>query len=430
MFNANHQILAFATATHRAKITLILLMVCLDFAPVHGLEQATPLAEFTRHLDDQRTTLIEIRRDIHRHPEPSGEEERTARVVAAYLESLGFAVRTGVGGHGVLALLEGDRPGPVIAFRADMDAVRSGADDPMEFRSEVAGVNHICGHDVHTAVGLALAAGFSGIRESLAGTVLLIFQPAEEAATGARAMLNDGAFAQLLPDAIFAYHTAPFEVGLVVGTTKTLLPGRDAVRVEIRGEGDLGETAHGIRQLLLECATEGSDEPTRPVGDNFVRVSGARTVQDNDGWNVRATFTTASRKASGQARSQIEASLAEFERNGLELELTYRERFIAGVENDSLLVEQADAAMKTVLGEHAVLRTQSVVTQFSEDFGSFQEQVPGAMYFLGVSNTAKGWFGMPHTPTFVADEEAIFVGAKAMAAVFLDLFADSVSSKP
>jgi metal-dependent amidase/aminoacylase/carboxypeptidase family protein len=85
--------------------------------------------------------------------------------------------------------------------------------------------------------------------------------------------------------------------------------------------------------------------------------------------------------------------------------------------------------MKTVLGEDAVLRMQTVVTQFSEDFGSFQEQVPGAMYFLGVSNSAEGWVGMPHTPTYVADEEAIFVGAKAMAAVFLDLLDDPLVSE-
>lgn len=416
--------------TKGAILTLAPLLICVDNALVQGQDQARVLAEFSRHLANQRPALIEIRRDIHRYPETSGEEERTARVVAAYLASVGFEVKTEVGGHGIVAGLEGAHPGPVIAFRADMDAVRNDANDPMEFRSEIAGVNHICGHDIHTAVGLALAAGFAGIRDSLAGTVLLIFQPAEETATGARAMLNDGAFDRLQPDAIFAYHTAPFEVGLVVGTAGTLLPGRDAVRIEIRGEGDLRETAYRIRQLVLNCATEGAQEPSRPVGDDFVRVGGARAAQDNDGWIVRATLTTASRKASSQARSQIEASLAALEREGLDLDLTYRQRFIAGVTNDPLLVERADAAMQAVLGEDSVRRTTAVVTQFSEDFGSFQEQVPGAMYFLGVSNTAKGWLGMPHTPTFAADEESVFVGARAMAAVFLDLFADPLPNKP
>jgi len=399
-------------------------------ASVQAADQASALSEFARHLEEQRTTLLEIRRGIHRHPEASGGEKRTARVVAEYLESAGFEVRTGLGGHGVVAVLKGTGAGPVVAFRADMDAVRSAADDPMEFRSKVAGVNHICGHDVHTTVGLALAAGFSGTRERLAGSVMLVFQPAEETASGAQAMLDDGAFASLKPDAIFAYHTAPMEVGQVVGTPGTLLPGRDAVRVDIRGEGDLRETANKVRQLRLASATEGSNEPSRPVGDAFVREDGARASQDDEGWTVQATLTTGSREASSQAREKIKASLAALEGDGLTLDLNYRERFVAGADNDPALVERADAAMKTVLGEDAVQRMETVVTQFSEDFGSFQEQVPGAMYFLGVSNSAEGWVGMPHTPTYVADEEAIFVGAKAMAAVFLDLFDDPLSGGP
>jgi metal-dependent amidase/aminoacylase/carboxypeptidase family protein len=406
----------------RAAIVLLTpLLVAASGTSVQAQAEPSALSEFARHLEDQRAQLIEIRRGIHRNPETSGDEERTARVVADYLESTGFEVQTGLGGHGVVAVLEGARPGPVVAFRADMDAVRSGADDPMEFRSKVAGVNHICGHDIHTSIGLALAAGFAGIRERLAGSVMLVFQPAEETASGARAMLGDGAFAKLKPDAIFAYHTAPMEVGQVVGTPGTLLPGRDAVRVEIRGKRDLGQTAQAVRRILSETATEGASEPTRPAGEQFVRVDGARATQDGDDWSVQATLTTPSREASAKAKQQIEAALSALEREGLALDLTYQARWVAGAVNDPETVERADAAMKTVLGEDAVSRAQTVVTQFSEDFGSFQEQVPGAMYFLGVSNTAKGLVGMPHTPNYVADEEAIFVGAKAMAAVFLDL---------
>jgi metal-dependent amidase/aminoacylase/carboxypeptidase family protein len=399
----------------------VALLLAAGGALAHAEDRASALSEFTTHLDGQKKELLEIRRGIHRHPEASGEEKRTARVVADYLESVGFEVRRGLGGHGIVAMLAGAGSGPVIAFRADMDAVRSAADDPVEFRSEVVGVNHICGHDIHTAVGLALAAGFSGIRDRFAGSVMLVFQPAEETASGARAMLNDGAFAKVQPAAILAYHTAPYEVGQVAGTPGTLLPGRDAVRVEIRGEGDLRAVANNVREALSGCATSGSNEPSRPVGEAFVRVDGARAAKDGDAWIVHATLTTASREASSKARGQIEAALASFERDGLTLDLNYDERFVAGADNDPELVERADAAMKTVLGEDAVLRVPSVFTQFSEDFGSFQEQAPGAMYFLGVSNNAKGWVGMPHTPTYVADEEAIFVGARAMAAVILDL---------
>ena len=212
--------------------------------------QAADLAEFSRALEARRAELIEIRRDIHRHPEPSGEEDRTAGIVAGVLREAGFEVTTGIGGHGVVGVLRGTAPasagagGPVLAFRADMDAVRGTADDPMDFRSVVAGVNHNCGHDIHTSVGLALAVGFGAIRDELPGTVMLIFQPAEETASGARAMLADGVFAGP-PAAVFAYHTAPLPVGDIMTRPGPLLSGRDRVRVRLRG-GVWSDRIHAI----------------------------------------------------------------------------------------------------------------------------------------------------------------------------------------
>lgn len=389
-------------------------------------------AVFARALDARRDDLIAIRRDIHAHPEPSGQEARTAGVVAYQLRDLGFDVTTGVGGHGVVGVLRGAAPaaanGPVLAFRADMDAVRDGADDPMEFRSTVPGVNHICGHDVHTTVGLALAVGFSAIREELPGSVMLIFQPAEETASGANAMLADGVFgsrgpAARAPDAIFAYHTAPLEVGEIMTRPGALLPGRDQVRIGVRGDGDLASVARSVRDAVAALATEGSTEPSRPVTVDFVAVRGLRTTPAPDGsWSVGATLTTSRVAVSRRAYSELERTLTELERPGVEIDLAFRERFIAGIDNDPGLVERANAVSRRVLGDDAVRAPSSQSTVFSEDFGSFQRHVPGVMYFLGVSNSDRGWVGMPHTPTYVADEEAIFVGAEVMAAVFLDLF--------
>lgn len=409
---------------HTVMIGIALVTLLPAGAYAQQKDRADALLDFADHLEGQRAALIEIRRDIHRYPEASGREERTARIVAERLEAAGFEVRTGVGGHGVVGVLRGPTSGPVLAFRADMDAVRGSADDPMEFRSQIDQVNHICGHDIHTTVGLALAEGFAAIREELSGSVMLIFQPAEETATGARAMLDDGVFADLTPDAVFAYHTAPLEVGQIVTASGTLLPGRDAVRVDVRGDGDLESVAREVRRILMKTATEGSNEPSRPVSDEFVRVNvGPATRSGSSGsWSAQATLTTASHEASSRARSEIERGLEALERPGLTLELEYRERWVAGVTNDPQLVELANASARTVLGEDGVIIAQSIPTVFSEDFGSFQEQVPGVMYFLGVSNSEMGWVGMPHNPDYVADEEAIFVGAQTMAAVFLDLF--------
>jgi len=141
---------------------------------------------------------------------------------------------------------------------------------------------------------------------------------------------------------------------------------------------------------------------------------------------VTATLTTSSREASADARRTIEFGLAGLARDGLSLHLDYRERFIAGVTNEPGLVEAANLSARRVLGDEAVVMLQSMTPAFSEDFGSFQEDVPGAMYFLGVSNAERGWVGIPHSPNYVADEEAIFVGARTMAAVFFDLFESGV----
>ena len=165
------------------------------------------------YLDATHADWVAVRRDLHQHPEVSGQEVRTAKVVADRLRELGLEVRTGVGGHGVVGMLNGGRPGPLVAYRADMDAVRSTLPDPVPFASLEPGIRHICGHDVHVTIGLALAAALAGVKADLPGRVMFIFQPSEENATGARAMLKAGLFTGAKPDAIFGLHSAPLDVG-------------------------------------------------------------------------------------------------------------------------------------------------------------------------------------------------------------------------
>lgn len=166
-------------------------------------------------VDASGADWIAIRRDLHQHPELSGQEVRTAKIVADALRKLGLEVRTGIGGHGVVGILNGGRPGPLVAYRADMDAVRSNAPDPAAFPSTTPGVRHICGHDLHVTIGLALASALTREKANLPGRVMFIFQPSEENATGARAMLNAGLFGQDKPAAIFGLHTAPMDVGQI-----------------------------------------------------------------------------------------------------------------------------------------------------------------------------------------------------------------------
>jgi amidohydrolase len=162
-----------------------------------------------------RPKLVELRRDLHRHPELAYHEERTGRVVAERLRALNFdEVRTNVARHGVVALLKGGHPGPVVALRADMDALPISETNDLPYKSTTPGIMHACGHDAHTAIALGVAEVLSHIRGQIRGSVKFLFQPAEEATTageadGAALMIREGALENPRPLAIFGLHTAP-----------------------------------------------------------------------------------------------------------------------------------------------------------------------------------------------------------------------------
>lgn len=378
-------------------------------------------ARFTTALAAAVPELIAFRRDLHRHPELSGEEVRTAELVAERLRRLGLEVQTDVGGHGVVGLLRGGRPGPVVGFRADMDAVPSADPDPVAFASLRSGVRHICGHDIHTTLGLALATGFAAVRRDFPGSVLFIFQPAEERATGARAMLADGVFRLGRPSAIYAVHTAPLEVGTLGTTAGPMLAGRDRMAVTMSGSGDLDAAAATLRAQLVAIGTITPVEARGTVATDFVLVELAPTRTTDRGNRIlTATLSIASEGSRSKARRRIETAVRTLAAPGVTATLVYEERVIAGVTNDSALVARGDASLHRLLGDSAVVPVGVVSPLFSEDFGSFQAEVPGVMYLLGVSNRARGWVGMPHSPGYVADEAAIGIGARALAAVLLD----------
>jgi len=380
-----------------------------------------PLAEATAQLQAREAELVAFRHDVHRHPELSGAEARTAGLVAERLRALGFAVRMGVGGHGLVAVLHGAKPGPLVAFRADMDAVPSAAPDPVAFASETPGVRHICGHDVHTTIGLAIAEALAAARPELAGGVMLVFQPAEERATGARAMLADGVFRGEKPVAIYAVHTSPLEVGTLGTMAGGLMAGRDRLRVTIEGAGDVTGAAAAAERIVSAVNTVSPEEAMRSGPPDLVHVTGVTRRQlAPDTWEVTAGLSIADPGVRTRTRERLARELAALGRPDVRVGATYDAKLVAGVTNDSALVRRANFAIARTLGAGALVPITRVPVPFSEDFGSFQAQVPGVMWFLGVSKTAKGTRGMPHAPDYVADDGAIMVGARAMVAVILD----------
>jgi amidohydrolase len=389
------------------------------------IEQPRPLVSplFERvnaRLEAGAEDFTALRHDLHRHPEVSGEEERTARTVADRMRALGLEVRTGVGGHGVVALLTGGRPGPLVAYRADMDAIRSTDPDPVEYRSVVSDVRHQCGHDVHTAIAVALATALADVQDELPGSVMFIFQPAEERATGAKAMLADGIFARSKPVAIYAIHTAPYEVGQIGTRPGVMMAARDRVRITISGDGDLKAAEASARAAVQGVSTITRAEATQPAPADFSFVQLRPASTANGVVTIEGSVTLASDVARERARQAIARALAALAVPGVTARHEYEPKWIAGVTNDQGLTANAVASLTAALGGTAVQTFRDLLPAFSEDFGSWQDEIPGVFFFLGVSNASKGHVGMPHSPNYVADDAAIVFGARAMATVVLD----------
>ena len=378
-------------------------------------------------LEQIQPSLIELRHDLHRHPEASGEEKRTAEIVAKRLRALGLEVRTGVGGHGVIGVLRGGQPGAVVAYRADMDALRSKEADPAAFRSETPGVRHICGHDVHTTVALAIAEALTSVRSRLCGTVKFIFQPAEETVQGAKAMIAAGSLEDPKPGAIFALHTAPFPVGAIGCPTGMALPGVDVAVLRLKGEGNLKGAADSVAHAILRVNTvpEGglanlakSDAPG--LLTDFIYPQVESSAMGDKQWVIKVSIRASSDTHYAKAKRTVSEAIRAAETNGLHIEMDYTDRWLADAINNKQLVTSAMVVLKRVLGENNAISFEGAVPYFGEDFAFFQKQIPGALLWLGVSNPERGIMGIPHTPNYQADDGAILVGASAMACVLAD----------
>lgn len=385
-------------------------------AAVNAEEKGGKMNEALEELVRENSAqLVEFRRDLHRHPEVSGDEVRTSRIVAERLRALGLDVRTGIGGYGVVAVLQGAKDGPVVAWRADMDALNSDAPDPASFASETSGVRHICGHDVHTTIGVGIAEALAAVRDQLSGTVVFIFQPSEETAEGAAAMIADRALDDPAPAAIFAVHCAPLETGQVGSGAGMLLSGVDLVTVTLTGSGDImaaAERCGGVINSANESVSEAGFIEAVVFESGFDETTGA--------FVGRALVRASSPKNRARAQNAIESGLAGVNVPGVTCAVEYEKHVIPDVNNDATLVEAADAVIREVSGESAVYGIDAPTPSFSEDFAFFQERIPGAMFFLGVSNADEGIVGMPHQPSFMVDEDAIAFGVRTMSLVLVD----------
>ncbi len=381
--------------------------------------------------------LIEARRWFHQHPELSNREEQTGAEIARRLEAMGYEVQTGVAHNGVVAVLEGDLPGPVVAWRSDIDALPIDERVDVPYRSTKAGVMHACGHDVHTTVGLGAAEVLMKLKNRLHGTVKFIFQPAEEGPPpgeegGAKLMIAEGVLADPAPEAIFGLHVMPIaEAGFVGLRPGGLMAAGDRFTLTIHGRMTHGSAPQdGIDAVYVGSQVVAALQAlaSREIDARKSLVVSVGTFKGGKRWNIIAgeavltgTVRTLDPETWAEIPERFERIVAGIcDANRATYELEY-ERIAPVTNNDPELTAFAVGSLSRSLGAENVLEVPPIMA--AEDFAYFQQKVPGVYFFLGVANAAEGWTDYFHTPTFRPDEAAIVTGVTAVASLLADFTA-------
>jgi amidohydrolase len=421
------------TMMRKRLATLLSITLALAFAA----SASTPAARHqlvAQAAESLRAKLVEQRRDLHMHPELSNREERTSRVVAERLKALGLDVKTGVARHGVVAILKGAKPGPVIAVRADMDALPIQENIDVPYKSKNAGVKHACGHDVHTTVQLGVAEVLSRMRDQIAGTVKFIFQPAEEGPPpgeegGAPLMIKEGTLENPRPQAIFGLHVMPnIEVGQIGYNSGPAMASSDRFVITIRGKKVHGAYPHdGIDTVVVAAEAVSALQTIRSRRINTMEplVITIGSIHGGNRFNIIAdevvlegTMRTLNEEVRARAIEMMRATLAGVtSAYGAKFEIEF-DKPNPVTYNDPKLVEEMLPTLRRVVGEANVITPKPQMG--AEDFSYFQKVIPGFYYFLGVGNRAKGITAMIHTPEFDVDEESLVIGVKAMTSMVLD----------
>lgn len=362
---------------------------------------------------DLKSWVVGLRREFHRHPELSRREQRTSARVGEELKALGIETRK-VAGTGIAGVLAGGRPGRTVGLRADMDALEVTERTGLSFASENPGVMHACGHDAHTAALLGAARVLAAERESLPGKVVFLFQPAEEVAFGAKAMIDEGALEGV--DAVFGLHVfGAIPCGVVGVSAGPVLAGGDEFKVTFRGKGGHGATPHTAVDsigpacqtvLSLQALVTKEFDAKDPLVLTVGQIHGGtrfNVVADETWFDGTARYyrPELSGEIEGKLRRVAEATAAAC-RNSVEIE--YRV-MVPPTVNAPELAELARKVAVAAVGEGGVARLEPVMG--SEDFSFFASKVPGVFVAVGAANAGQGIVHPNHHPQFDIDEACL-----------------------
>jgi amidohydrolase len=368
--------------------------------------------------------LIAWRRDFHCHPELGFQEFRTSGIVAKYLSSLGMEVQTGVGKTGVVGLLEGSQPGPVVMLRFDMDALPIHELNQTDYVSENAGVMHACGHDAHTAIGLGIAQLMAKHREELAGTIKFVFQPGEEGCGGALAMIADNVLENPKPDVALGLHVWNDQpLGLLAAGNGGVMAAADIFTIKVQGKGGHGAQPHLCVDAVLiasQIVVALQSIVARNVNPRQTAVVTVGSIHAGTAFNIIAdtaemtgtirTFDTATRDQIVGRMTEVVEQTARALGGSATIEI---KAISPATVNDERVAQVVRETAIEVLGAEHVTADQLTMT--AEDMSEFLSRVPGCFFFIGSANAAKGLNAPHHNPRFDIDEDVLPLGVAVLA---------------
>jgi amidohydrolase len=424
------------------RLALLAPLLLIAAMPAPAQDLATTVDQKVRALEPK---IIAWRRDIHQNPELSNREVRTSKLVADQLRKLGIEVKTGVAKTGVVGLLKGGKPGPVVALRADMDALPVTEESDLPFKSTVkteylgqpVGVMHACGHDAHVAILLGVAEALAGVRDLIPGTVKFIFQPAEEGPPpgetgGAPQMVAEGVLENPKPSAIFGLHViSGIPAGMITYRPGPLMASADWLYITVKGKQTHGAwpwsgidpvvTSAQVVTGLQNIVARQIDVSREPAVVTVATIHGGtrkNIIPDQvEMTGTIRTFDEGMRQDVHARIKHIAESIAEANHAHADVKV---EKAVPVTVNDPALTEKMIPTLKRIGGDGGSRPQQRVMV--AEDFSYFQEKVPGLFYFVGVTpkdqDTAAA--APNHSPRFHIDESGLLQGARSLAALAVD----------
>nr|WP_150099361.1 amidohydrolase [Shewanella frigidimarina] len=398
-------------------------------------------AELTAQVESK---VIAWRRDLHQHPELSNREFRTSKVIEKHLKSLGLEVQTGIAHTGVVAILTGGNPGPLIGLRADMDAlpVTEVVDLPFAskatdtYRNQTVGVMHACGHDTHVAMLMGVAENLVKVKDSLAGDVMFIFQPAEEGAPegeqgGAELMLKQGLFAKRKPEQVFGMHvTSSMPTGMIGLRSGPAMASEDSFTIKVTGKQTHGSRPwSGVDPIVASAQIINSvqtiisrqvDITKAPAVVSFGAINGG--IRSNiipDEVELIGTIRTFDQ----DMRADIKVKLAQVAANAAKTvgatAVTVIQPGYPVTVNNPELVSKMRPVIASVVGDNMLIEPGLITG--AEDFSYYALETPGMFFFLGVTPADQDINNVAsnHSPAFYVDESALKVGVQTMTQIAL-----------